>query len=142
MHTSTFGQMVAYEVARDGFLNEHIKLIRRVYGERRNIMLQALEENFPHEVTWTHPMGGLFLWVTLPEGMDSHRLFDAALKENVAFVPGDSFYSGNGFASEGLRHLRLNFSNAPPEQIREGIRRLSVAIKNQLAGLRPEPVAG
>jgi 2-aminoadipate transaminase len=69
--------------------------------------------------------------------MDSHQLFDAALKENVAFVPGDSFYSGNGYASEGLRHLRLNFSNAKPEQIREGIRRLAVAIKSQLAGLHP-----
>ncbi|MGA9643513.1 MAG: PLP-dependent aminotransferase family protein [Terriglobales bacterium] len=141
LHTSTFGQMVAYEVARDGFLDEHIKLIRRVYGERRDVMLQALEENFPHEVTWTHPFGGLFLWVTLPAGMDSHRLFDAALKENVAFVPGDQFYSGNGFAEEGLRHLRLNFSNAQPDQIREGIRRLSIAIKSQLASLHPEPAA-
>ena len=141
LHTSTFGQMVAYEVARDGFLNEHIKLIRRVYGERRDVMLHALEEHFPSEVTWTRPLGGLFLWVTLPVGMDSHRLFESALKENVAFVPGDSFYSGNGFASEGLRHFRLNFSNAEPEQIKEGIRRLSVAIKNQLAGLQPEPVA-
>jgi len=74
--------------------------------------------------------------------MDCHRLFDAALKENVAFVAGDSFYAGNGFAHEGLRHLRLNFSNAQPEQIREGIRRLAAAIKNQLAGLQPEPVAG
>ena len=141
LHTSTFGQMVAYEVARDNFLDEHIKLIRRVYGERRNIMLDALKEYFPPEATWTHPMGGLFLWVTLPAGMDSHRLFDAALKENVAFVPGDSFYSGNGFAEEGLRHLRLNFSNAQPEQIREGVRRLAVAIKSQLAELHAEPVA-
>jgi len=141
LHTSTFGQMIAYEVARDGFLDEHIKLIRRVYGERRNVMLQALEEFFPPEVTWTRPLGGLFLWVTLPVGMDSHRLFDAALKENVAFVPGDSFYSSNGFAHEGLRHFRLNFSNASPEQIREGIRRLSVAIKNQLAGLGVQAVA-
>jgi 2-aminoadipate transaminase len=141
LHTSTFGQMVAYEVARDGFLDEHIKLIRRVYGERRDVMLQSLEEYCPPEVTWTRPLGGLFLWVTLPEGMDSHRLFEAALKENVAFVPGDSFYSGNGYAKEGLRHLRLNFSNAQPEQIREGIRRLALAIKNQLAGLHPEPVA-
>ena len=140
LHTSTFGQMVAYEVAKDGFLNEHIKVIRRVYGERRDVMLRALEEYFPPEVTWTRPLGGLFLWVTLPAGMDSHQLFEAALKENVAFVPGDSFYSGNGFASEGLRHFRLNFSNAEPEKIREGIRRLSVAIKNQLAGLEPEPV--
>ena len=68
LHTSTFGQMVAYEVARDGFLDEHIKLIRRVYGERRDVMLHALEEYFPPEVTWTHPLGGLFLWVTLPRG--------------------------------------------------------------------------
>lgn len=140
LHTSTFGQMVAYEVARDGFLDEHIKVIRRVYGERRDVMLRALEEYFPPEVTWTHPLGGLFLWVTLPHGMNCLQLFDAALKENVAFVPGDSFYSGNGSAEEGLRHFRLNFSNAQPEQIREGIRRLALAIKNQWAELRPEPV--
>ena len=142
LHTSTFAQMVAYEVARDGFLDEHIKLIRRVYGERRDVMLQALKEFFPSEVTWTRPLGGLFLWVTLPAGMDCHQLFEAALRQNVAFVAGDSFYAGNGFADEGRRHFRLNFSNAQPEQIREGIRRLSVAIRNQLAGLQPEPVAG
>jgi 2-aminoadipate transaminase len=140
LHTSTFTQMVAYEVARDNFLDEHIKLIRKVYGERRNVMLQAMKEYFPPEVSWTHPQGGLFLWVTLPEGMDADRLFEAAIKENVAFVAGDSFYAGNGFADEGRRHFRLNFSNAQPEQIREGIRRLSVAIKNQLAGLHPETV--
>ena len=140
LHTSTFTQMVAYEVAHDNFLDEHIKLIRKVYGERRNVMLEALQEYFPAEVSWTHPQGGLFLWVSLPEGMDSHLLFEAAIKENVAFVPGDSFYSGNGFAAEGRRHFRLNFSNAEPEKIREGIRRLSVAIRSQLAGLRPESV--
>ena len=140
LHTSTFTQIVAYEVARDNFLDEHIKLIRRVYGERRDVMLRALEENFPPEVTWTRPQGGLFLWVSLPAGMDCHQLFEAALKENVAFVPGDSFYAANGYADEGRRHFRLNFSNAKPEQIREGIRRLSVAIKNQLARLRPEAV--
>ena len=140
LHTSTFTQMVAFEVAHDNFLDEHIKLIRKVYGERRDVMLQALEEYFPAEVSWTRPQGGLFLWVTLPEGMDCHQLFEAAIKENVAFVPGDSFYGGNGFAGEGRRHFRLNFSNAEPEQIREGIRRLSVAIRSQLAGLHPEPV--
>src|SRR5215469_466953 len=123
LHTSTFTQVVAYEVARDNFLDEHIKLIRRVYGERRNVMLKAMEENFPSEVTWTRPQGGLFLWVTLPAGMDCHQLFNAALKENVAFVPGDSFYAGNGFTVDGRLHLRLNFSNAQQGQIREGIRR-------------------
>ena len=137
LHTSTFTQMVAYEVARDNFLDEHIKLIRRVYGERRQVMLEALEKFFPSEVIWTKPKGGLFLWVTLPVGMECHELFDAALKENVAFVPGDCFYAANGHQDEGRRHLRLNFSNAQPEQIREGIRRLGVAIKKQLAMLQP-----
>jgi len=140
LHTSTFGQMVAYEVARDNFLDEHIKLIRRVYGERRNVMLKAMEENFPPEVTWTRPQGGLFLWVSLPAGMNCDQLFQVALKENVAFVPGESFYAGNGFADEARRHFRLNFSNAVPEQIREGIRRLGVAIKKQLRELHPETV--
>ena len=131
LHTSTFGQMVAYEVAKDNFLDEHVKLIRKVYHERRDVMLEALKKYFPPEVTWTHPHGGLFLWVTLPEGMDCNKLFEAALKENVAFVPGDCFYAAN-FVKEGCRHLRLNFSYGHPEQIREGIRRLSVAIKQQM----------
>ena len=131
LHTATFNQMVAYEVARDGFLDEHVKTIRRVYRERRDVMLQALEEFFPPEVKWTHPKGGLFLWATLPEGMDCQKLFQAALKENVAFVPGDSFYPRNGHPA--APHMRLNFSNATPEQIREGIRRLSLAVKNQIA---------
>jgi 2-aminoadipate transaminase len=139
LHTSTFVQMVAHEVARDKFLDEHVKLIRRVYRERRDVMLEALTQYFPPEVTWTRPKGGLFLWVTLPEGADAQKLFDAALWENVAFVPGDSFYAPNGHQPEGRRHMRLNFSAAAPEQIREGIRRLSIAVKQQLEGLHPLP---
>ncbi|MGC2183570.1 MAG: PLP-dependent aminotransferase family protein [Terriglobales bacterium] len=131
LHTSTFAQCVAFEVARGGFLDQHVKLIRGVYRERRDVMLQALEKFFPPEVTWTRPKGGLFLWVTLPEGMDSQSLFQSALAENVAFVPGDSFYAGNG--PESCRHLRLNFSHPNPERIREGIRRLAVAVKRQLS---------
>jgi len=132
LHTSTFTQVVAYEVAKGNFLDEHIKTIRRVYRERRDIMLEALQQNFPAEVTWTRPQGGLFLWVTLPEGMDATELFHEALKQNVAFVPGDSFFAPTSHNHEGHRHLRLNFSNAQPDKIREGIRRLSVAVKSQL----------
>ena len=135
LHTSTFCQYVAYEVARDGFLEQHVKLIRQVYRERRDAMLQALEEYFPDVVTWTRPQGGLFLWVTMPEGTDSQALFRAALAENVAFVPGDCFYASNSL--EGSRHMRLNFSHSQPEMIREGIRRLSIAVKTQL---RSHPV--
>jgi 2-aminoadipate transaminase len=138
LHTSSFNQIVAHEVARDGFLDEHVKLIRQVYRERRDVMLAALKEFFPPEVTWTHPQGGLFLWVTLPDGMDCPKLFEAALKENVAFVPGDSFYPRNG--NEASPHMRLNFSNATPEQIREGIRRLSIAVKKQIGEFHLAPV--
>ena len=67
--------------------------------------------------------------MTLPKGLDANELFEEALKQNVAFVPGDSFFAPNGQTQEGRRHLRLNFSNARSEQIREGIRRLSVAVK-------------
>jgi 2-aminoadipate transaminase len=131
LHTSTFTQVVAYEVARDGFLDQHVKLIRQVYRERRDVMLQALKEFSPNGVTWTHPEGGLFLWVTLPAGLDMRAVFHAAIEQNVAFVPGDSFYAND--AVEGSRHMRLNFSNAHPEQIREGIRRLALAVESHLA---------
>jgi 2-aminoadipate transaminase len=132
LHTSTFTQVIAYEVAKDGFLDEHVKLIRKVYRERRDVMLDSLKRNFPSEVKWTHPKGGLFLWVTLPVGMDCEGLFQAALKENVAFVPGNCFYASNGNSADGSRHFRLNFSYGQPEQIREGIRRLAAAVKHQL----------
>ncbi len=130
LHSSTFDQMVAYEVVHEGFLDEHVKKIRAVYRERRDVMLAALAEYFPPEVTWTHPEGGLFLWVALPEGMDMQHLFQAALRENVAFVPGDCFYPGG---DEGSRHMRLNFSHSNPQQIREGIRRLGLAVARELA---------
>jgi len=132
LHTSTFTQVVAYEVAKEGFLDEHVKLIRKVYRERRDVMLDSLKHFFPAEVKWTHPKGGLFLWVTLPQGMDCRSLFEVALKENVAFVPGDCFYATSETNGEGCRHFRLNFSYGRPELIREGIRRLSVAVKQQL----------
>ena len=99
-------------------------------------MLAALQEFFPPEVTWTHPAGGLFLWVSMQEDMDCKALYAEAIRHNVAFVPGDSFYATG---DEGGRHMRLNFSNAPPEQIREGIRRLSIAVKSHMQ--RPELIA-
>ena len=128
LHTSTFTQTVAYEVARDGFLDQHVKRIRVLYRERRDTMLAALTEFFPSEATWTRPEGGLFLWVTLPPQTNSEELLQAALRQNVAFVPGDPFYPDE---PDGC-HMRLNFSNCTPERIREGIRRLGTAVKEQL----------
>lgn len=120
LHTSTFNQMVAYEVARDGFLDEHVRTIRKVYGERRDVMLKSMEEHFPEGVKWTRPEGGMFLWVTLPEGLDATELFDQAVKLKVAYVPGAPFFANGG----GENTMRLNFSNATPELIQEGIARL------------------
>jgi 2-aminoadipate transaminase len=121
LHTSTFTQMVAHEAVRGGFLDRHIPLIRQVYGERMRAMLLALERHFPPSVRWTRPQGGLFLWVTLPQGLDSERLLQEALLEKVAFVPGRPFFANGGGAS----CLRLNFSYCTPERIEEGMRRLS-----------------
>jgi len=94
-------------------------------------MLEALEECFPpgSGVTWTHPQGGLFLWLKLPAGMECQRLLAAALRENVACVPGQSFFPNE---ADGCRFMRLNFSNAQPDLIREGIRRLAKATLEQL----------
>lgn len=120
LHTATFDQMVAYEVSHGGFLDRHVWLIRRVYGERRNIMFQAMEEHFPPGVQWTHPQGGLFLWGTLPQGMRSAEVLKVAIERKVAFVPGSAFYPQGG----GENTMRINFSNATPEKIQEGIARL------------------
>jgi 2-aminoadipate transaminase len=129
LHTSTFTQMVAYEVARGGFLDSHVRHLRDVYRVRRDAMLAALQEHFPPGVAWTRPHGGLFLWVTLPEGMDSHTLLEEAVRQKVAFVPGDPFFA---FPEEGTRHCRLNFSCCSVEQIQEGMGRLGAAIRKQM----------
>jgi 2-aminoadipate transaminase len=128
LHTSTFGQMVAYETARGGFLDRHVRRVRAVYGARRDAMLAALARHFPPEVHWTRPQGGLFLWVTLPDRFDTAVLLQAALKEKVAFVPGTSFHPNGG----GRNTLRLNFSYSRPEVIEEGIRRLGGVVSRHL----------
>jgi 2-aminoadipate transaminase len=130
LHTSTLVQIVACEVARGGFLDEHIQRLRAVYRERRDAMLGALDRFMPAEVSWSHPQGGLFLWAQLPAGMDSQSVLAEAVKEQVAFVPGTAFFTQ---PNDGIRFMRLNFSNAQPDQIQEGIRRLGEC----LARLRP-----
>lgn len=132
LHTSTFNQIVAYEVARGGFLGRHVKLIRDVYRERRDVMLETLQEHMPAGVKWTHPQGGLFLWATMPETIDTKELLTEAVKKKVAFVPGESFFPSNGKKN----HIRLNFSNALPEKINEGIAQLGLVSKMYLQNHR------
>lgn len=132
LHTSTFTQIVAYEVARGGFIDEHIKLIRKVYTERRNVMLAAMDSSFPPGCEWTQPQGGLFLWGILPEELNSADVLKDAVEQKVAFVPGTPFFPTGG----GHNTMRLNFSNATPEKIREGISRLGKVLYSKLG----EPV--
>ncbi len=128
LHSPTFNQILTYEVARHGFITEHVKTIIRVYRERRDIMLEELEKNMPPNTKWTHPQGGLFLWVTLPEELNTTNLLIKAVEKKVAFVPGSSFHPLGG----GENTMRLNFSNAKPEMIRLGVQRLAEAIKENL----------
>lgn len=128
LNTSTFNQAVAYEVASGGFLDEHIKLIRKIYHERRDVMLDSLEEHMPAGVKWTHPQGGLFLWVTLPEGTSANAVFKKAVEQKVAFVSGESFHPHGG----GENTMRLNFSFQNPETINEGISRLGKVLREEL----------
>ncbi len=131
--------MIAYEVARDGFLEKHVRTLRKVYGERRDVMLAAMERYFPPGVQWTHPRGGLFLWVELPPEINAEELLQDAIQEKVAFVPGHAFYA-TGRSGGNLNTMRLNFSNAEPEMLEEGIRRLARAIEQRMTG-QTMPVA-
>ena len=128
LHTSTFNQIVAHEVGQHGFIDRHVKVIQETYRERRNAMLDALEEHMPAGVTWTKPNGGLFLWVTLPEKINSTEMLQEAIAEKVAYVPGEFFYPDGS----GKNTMRLNFSFCKPEIINEGISRLGKALKKKL----------
>jgi 2-aminoadipate transaminase len=128
LHTATFNQCVAYEVARGGFLDRHIETIREVYGHRRNVMLGAMDAYFPPGVEWTHPQGGLFLWGILPETINAADVLKVAIEKRVAFVPGAPFYATGG----GHNTMRLNFSYAKPEKIQEGIARLGKVLYEKM----------
>jgi len=135
LHTSTLIQMIAAEIIAGEFLDKQVQLIRSVYRDRRNVMLSAMKEYFPSNVTWTSPQGGLFLWVTLPPSLDSKEVLREALKKKVAFVPGEAFYADGS----GANNLRLNFSYSKPAIIEEGIRRLGQVIYFMLSN-SPQPI--
>jgi 2-aminoadipate transaminase len=121
LHTSSLDQRIVHRYLSDFDSEAHIECIRRSYGERHSIMDATLRETMPPGFTWTHPEGGMFLWVTCPEGVNTNELMQEALACKVLFVPGQDFFSD----APGLRYMRLNFSNASPERIREGIGRLA-----------------
>ena len=120
LHTSSFDQRVAHAFLMQNDQTAHLERIRNAYGERFDVMNEALRKEMPTGYTWTQPEGGMFLWVTGPKELDGLSLLARAIEHKVAFVPGRDFFPGDG----GNNHLRLNFSNSAPERIREGVRRL------------------
>ncbi len=120
LHTSNFSQAVVFEFATSGLL-KHIKKICSDYRGKLDLMLEMLAAYLKNKASWTMPDGGLFIWVNLPEWINSQELLNKAVEKKVAFIPGFPFFADGG----GTNTLRLNFSSSSQEEIREGIRRLA-----------------
>ena len=109
--------------------DDYVRSLLEIYRRRRDVMLDSLAEHFPREAEWTHPQGGLFIWATMPDYIDTTDLLARALQEQVAFVPGRAAYmDGRGSAC-----MRLNFSGVGEDAIREGIRRIGEVVREQVA---------
>jgi len=126
--TSTLSQLMVQAYFEIGDWRGYVRSLTAIYRSRRDAMLDALADYFPPQAEWTRPGGGLFIWATLPDFIDTDDLLVRALRDNVAFVPGSGAYlDGRGHSS-----MRLNFSGSDEERIREGVRRIGEAIKEQL----------
>lgn len=125
LHTNFFSQRVLYEYLRMNDIDAHIEKIRALYKKQRDCMVEAIRRYFPADVKYTEPEGGMFLWVTLPDGQSALKLFDATIAKNVAFVPGDPFYVNE----KNVATFRLNYTNSDEPAIDTGIRRLAEAMR-------------
>jgi 2-aminoadipate transaminase len=137
--TSTLSQLMVQAYFQESRWRDYVESLTEVYRARRDTMLDALAEHFPRQAEWTRPAGGLFIWATLPDFIDTTDLLARALRDNVAFVPGEAaFLDGRGRNS-----MRLNFSGSDEDAIREGIRRIGEVVTEQvelygtLTGERP-----
>jgi 2-aminoadipate transaminase len=127
--TSTLSQLMVRAYFDDNLWRDYIDSLNEIYRARRDALLDALAEYFPPQAEWTRPAGGLFIWVTLPSFIDTTDLLARALRENVAFVPGEAAYlDGRGRSS-----MRLNFSGVDEDTIREGVRRIGEVVAEQVA---------
>ncbi|WP_295163352.1 PLP-dependent aminotransferase family protein [uncultured Brachyspira sp.] len=125
LHTSTFSQLVVSQYLEDNDYDEHIKRIIDLYGRQCNYMLEAMNKYFPSDMHWTHPEGGMFIWASLPKGIDAVEFSRKASDEGVAVAAGEPFYE----AKRGLGTVRLNYTNSKPEDIDKGILILSKVIE-------------
>ncbi|MGH7339667.1 MAG: PLP-dependent aminotransferase family protein, partial [Candidatus Rokuibacteriota bacterium] len=127
--TNSLSQHIAYEYLAGGHLDAHIHKINDIYRRKRDLMLQAMAEHMPDGVSWTRPGGGMFLWATFPDTVDTRVMFNKAAERSVAYVHGRSFY----FDGRGAHQARLNFSHPSDENITEGIKRLGEVTVDEMA---------
>jgi 2-aminoadipate transaminase len=125
LHTGSFSQRIIYRFVTECDLEAQIERLRAAYRMKRDIMLSTLAETMPEGIRWTHPSGGMFLWMTLPEAMNAAELLKTALQRGLIFVPGAGFHPDG----RGTNTLRLNFVSAPPEKIVIGVKLLAEAIR-------------
>lgn len=120
LHTNIFAQYILHDYLANNAYEEHVEKIKALYKEQSDAMLAAMEKYFPPHVTYTKPEGGMFIWVTMENGASALEKFQEAMDQKVAFVPGDPFYTNK----TDVNTMRLNYTNATPEVIEEGIKRL------------------
>ena len=128
LHTSTYTQLLTARVINAGLLDTHLPNVRKLYREKAQVMLESLEKFMPKhpEVNWTHPSGGMFIWLNLPQGLDSKDLLQRVLDSDVpvGFVPGEAFYAND----PELNHCRLSFVTVPSQKIRAGVESIGRAL--------------
>ena len=128
LHSSTFAQYVLHQYFTDYDVEVHLKKLRKVYNSQKNKMIESIEKYFPGEVKFTRPEGGMFLWVTMPKHISSRDLLKLVLPQNIAFVPGDTFFVDG----TGQNTMRLNYTNSPEDKIEKGVKIMGDAMKKLL----------
>lgn len=126
--TNVVSQYIAYEYMKTGKIDEQIEKIKDLYKPKQKVLIDSLEEYMPSGIEWTVPKGGMFSWVTLPEGLDTEEMFDEAIDNDVAYVPGHAFYANNPKKNT----MRLNYTYVEDEQIEEGVKRIAKTIKDNM----------
>ncbi len=128
MHTSQFAQRVLLHYLLNNPVDDHIALIRKGYAAQASAMLKAIQQHFPTDIQHTTPDGGMFVWLTLPEALDSMAILKDAVEQKVTFLPGVPFFTDGA----GRRHMRLSYSMCSEPKIQEGIERLAQVMLRHL----------
>jgi 2-aminoadipate transaminase len=128
VHTNSVTQMELVNFLENNSIDDHIQELIKLYGNRRDVMVESIEAYFPKDVKVTHPEGGLFLWLELPESINTKEMLKKAVDKNVGYVPGGAFYPNNRQENT----IRLNFSNMKEDHIKEGIQILGAVIQEEL----------